>query len=68
MNEARKGNKNGHIDDDLRLTNHSNLSSPGFLVKLTEEGRGLEFSSGGRPDMCADLFQCWQENKEACPL
>lgn len=56
MDEAGKGNKSGHFDDGLRLTNLSNLSSPGFLVKLTEEGRGLEFSPGRRPDMCADLF------------
>lgn len=68
MDEAGKGNKNGHFDDGLQLTNLSNLSSPGFLVKLTEEGRGLEFSPGRRSNMCADLFQCRQENMEACPL
>lgn len=68
MDEARKGNKNGHCVDSLRLINHSNLSSPGFLVKLMEEGRGLEFSPGRRPDLGADLFQCRQENKEACAL
>lgn len=68
MDEAGKGNKNGHFVDSLRLTNHSNLSSPGFLIKLREEGRGLEFSPGRRPDLGADLFQCRQENKEACAL